>query len=109
MIDYFGRSPGDNCEPYCDYLIKQAYSGQGATGMGAPAGWPEEKHLYIEAFHQKPDGGMIWNYARWEPAKGHKGGVGSYSTRFNYNQSKNGQPYQALREAIQIMNPALNK
>ena len=109
MIDYFGICPGDNCEPYCDYLIKQAYSGQGATGMGAPAGWPEEKHLYIEAFHQKPDGGMIWNYARWEPAKGHKGGVGSYSTRFNYNQSKNGQPYQALREAIQIMNPALNK
>lgn len=109
MIDYFGICPGDNCEPYCDNLIKQAYSGQGATGMGAPAGWPEEKHLYIEAFHQKPDGGMIWNYARWEPAKGHKGGVGSYSTRFNYNQSKNGQPYQALREAIQIMNPALNK
>lgn len=109
FIDYFRSYPPVSCEPYTDYLIKQAYSGQGATGKGAPGGWPEEKHVYIEAFHQKPDGGEIWNYARWEPVTGHKGGVGSYSTRFNYNQSKNGVPYQALREAIQIMNPALNK
>ena len=108
MLDYFNSYPTADCDPYVDYISKQAYSGQGATNMGAPGGWPEEKMIYLEAFHQKPDGGYVWTYARWEPTTGHKGGVGSYSTRFNYNQTKNGVPYQAIRESIQIMNPALH-
>lgn len=108
IADYFGGAPGGDCEPYCDYLISQSYSGQVGFRVTTPSGWPTEKMVFVEAFHQAPTGGQVWNYARYEPATGHKGGCGSYSTRFNYNNTLNGVPYQAVREAIQIMNPAVN-
>ncbi len=112
IVDWFGGVPdGKRLNQYCDYLIQQAYSGQvSLSRFPSQSNWDSEKLVLVEAFHQKPDGGRIWDYARMEPGDGHhKGGVGSFATRFNYNQSKNGVPYQALREAIQIMNPAVKK
>ena len=106
IIDYFGGSPSSDMNPYCDYLIKQAYSGQGA-GAAYASGWDHKKQVMVEAIHQNPDGGQIENYAAWE--KGNKGGCGGYSIRFNYNQDRLGVPYGALRRAIQIMNPAIKK
>lgn len=106
IVDYFNRSPSGEMNPYCDYLIKQAYSGQGAR-CGYANGWDKDKQVMVEAIHQNPDGGQIEDYAAWE--KGQKGGCGGYSIRFNYNQDRLGVPYGALRRAIQIMNPAMKK
>lgn len=109
IIDYFGSAPGSDCEPYTDYLIKQAYSQQVGFSTGVPGGWPNEKMVYCESFGQKPEGGVIRQYAAYEPSSGHKGGCGAFYLERNYYHASNGQPYQAMREAIQIMNPALNK
>lgn len=106
IVDYFGGAPSGDMNPYCDYLIKQAYSGQGA-GAAYASGWDHKKQVMVEAIHQNPDGGQIENYAAWE--KGNKGGCGGYSIRFNYNQDRLGVPYGAIRRAIQIMNPAIKK
>ena len=90
---------------YCDYIVKQAYSGQGA-GVGAN-GHADEKMVYCESFGQNPTGGQIWKYAAWEPVDGrHKGVCGAFYVERNYFNTLNGVPYQAIREAIQIMNPA---
>lgn len=106
IIDYFNSSPSSSMNPYCDYLIKQAYSGQGA-GAAFVSGWDTKKQVMCEAIHQNPNGGQVENYARWQ--KGNKGGAGGFSIRFNYNQDRLGVPYGALRRAIQIMNPAMKK
>lgn len=109
IIDYFQGAPSSDMNPYCDYLIKQAYSGQNAY-QGFAAGWDTKKQVMCEAIHQNPDGGQLdkgYNYAAWE--KGNKGGAGGFSIRFNYNQDRLGVPYGALRRAIQIMNPAMKK
>ncbi|MCH4147695.1 MAG: glycoside hydrolase family 18 [Prevotella sp.] len=108
IIDYFGGSPGTNCDPYVDYYIKQAYSAQG-SGVGA-GGHPDEKTVYCESFGQQPTGGQIAAYAAWEPGGSkHKGGCGAYYVGRNYYNTSDGIPYGAIRRAIQIMNPALNK
>lgn len=106
IVDYFGGSPSADMNLYCDYLIKQAYSGQGA-GAAFASGWDTKKQVMVEAIHQNPNGGQIENYAAWE--KGKKGGCGGFSVRFNYNQDRLGVPYGAIRRAIQIMNPAVKK
>lgn len=106
IVDYFNIAPGRELNPYCDYLIKQAYSGQGA-GCRFVSGWDNKKQVMVEAIHQNPNGGQIENYAAWEKRK--KGGCGGFSIRFNYNQDRLGVPYGALRRAIQIMNPAIRK
>jgi hypothetical protein len=106
IIDYFGGSPGTECDPYVDFYVKQAYSQQG-SGTGA-GGHPDEKTVYCESFGQQPEGGQILSYARWEPDSGHKGGCGAYYVERNYYHTTNGVPYEAIRKAIQIMNPALN-
>lgn len=105
IVDYFNTSPPVEIDNYCDYIVKQAYSGQGA-GVGAN-GHADEKMVYCESFGQNPTGGQIWKYAAWEPADGrHKGGCGAFYVERNYFNTLNGVPYQAIREAIQIMNPA---
>lgn len=106
IVDYFGSYPSYTLDPYCDYLIRQAYSGQGAYASFA-GGWTTKKQVMCEAIHQKPNGGNVEAYAAWE--KGNKGGAGGFSIRFNYNQDRLGVPYGALRRAIQIMNPAMKK
>ena len=51
---------------------------------------------------------QICDYARWEPATGHKGGCGAYYVDTNY-KDPSGIPYGEFRKAIQIMNPAVHK
>jgi hypothetical protein len=108
IIDYFGGNPDTRSTKYCDYVIKQAYSAQG-SGVGAGSGIPDEKMVYCESMDQKPSGGEVLNYARWEPSSGHKGGCGAYYMDNNYDASPTGKTFWEFRQAIQIMNPALNK
>lgn len=108
IVDYFRGSPSTDIDQYCDYLIKQAYSAQGeGTGAG---GHDDAKTVYCESFGHYPTGGQILKYAAWEPGGNkHKGGCGAYYVDNNYFGSSDGIPYSAIRKAIQIMNPALNK
>lgn len=46
----------------------------------------------------------LWGMAYWEPAQGRKGGCGSYHMEYEYGHDPD---YKYLRQAIQIMNPAI--
>lgn len=51
--------------------------------------------------------GMLLEYAKWEPGDGRrKGGCGVYYLDDNF-LDVSGIPYNAFRQAIQIMNPAV--
>ena len=111
IIDWFGGAPS-GCDDYCDYFVRQAYTWQIGfqTGTG---GRPQEKTIYCDSFGGEageagPRGAQICDYARWEPATGHKGGCGAYYVDFNY-KDPSGIPYGEFRKAIQIMNPAIHK
>ena len=111
IIDWFGGAP-DGCDDYCDYFVRQAYTWQIGfqTGTG---GRPQEKTIYCDSFGGEageagPRGAQICDYARWEPATGHKGGCGAYYVDTNY-KDPSGIPYGEFRKAIQIMNPAVHK
>ena len=106
IVDYFSGSPSADIAPYCDYIVQQAYSNQ--TGfLSEPSNLPSEKMIYCESFGVfYEDGGQLMNYARWEPSKGRKGGCGVFYLGRNY-YSASGVPYNEFREAIQIMNPAI--
>ena len=107
IIDYFGGYPGANVEPYIDYLVKQAYSAQGA-GVGGPDWCPAEKMVYCEQYEQSsgegpnylnggyptnmtnPDGEkmyMLERYARYssEATEGQGGGFGAYYIDNDYD------------------------
>jgi len=107
IIDYFGGYPGANVEPYIDYLVKQAYSAQGA-GVGGPGWCPAEKMVYCEQYEQSsgegpnylnggyptnmtnPDGEkmyMLERYARYssEATEGQGGGFGAYYIDNDYD------------------------
>ena len=108
IVDYFNATPPTATIPYCDYFVKQAYSHQGA-GTGVPNGFPSEKMVYCESFGvQYLYGGELLNYAKWEPGTGRKGGCGVFFLGRNY-YSASGIPYNEFRQAIQIMNPAINE
>lgn len=51
IVDYFGGYPGENIEPYINYLVKQAYSAQGSS-VGGPGWCPAEKMVYCEQYEQ---------------------------------------------------------
>lgn len=108
IVDYFNTTPPTETISYCDYFVKQAYSHQGA-GTGVPNGFPSEKMIYCESFGvQYLYGGELLNYAKWEPSTGRKGGCGVFFLGRNY-YSASGIPYNEFRQAIQIMNPAINE
>lgn len=102
IVDYFNHAPSIEIDAYCDYLVKQAYSYQGA-GVGSN-GHADEKMIYCESFGHYPEGGQILNYAVWEPEQGHKGGCGAFYVERNYYHTSTGQPYDAIRAAIWLMN-----
>lgn len=107
IIDYFGSVPPTETIPYCNYFVQQAYSNQ--TNLRQPNGFPPEKMIYCESFGVfYADGGQLLNYARWEPTVGRKGGCGVFFLGRNY-YSASGIPYNEFRQAIQIMNPAINE
>lgn len=107
IIDYFGGEPPSETADYCDYFVQQAYSNQ--TGfLRQPSGLPVEKTIFCETFGVfYATGGKLLDYARWEPSSGRKGGCGVFFLGRNY-YSASGIPYNEFRQAIQIMNPALN-
>lgn len=111
IIDWFGSAPS-GCDDVTDYFVRQAYTWQIGfqTGTG---GRPQEKTVYCDSFGGEageagPKGAQVRDYARWEPASGHKGGCGAFYVDYNY-KDPSGIPYGAFREAIQIMNPAIHK
>jgi len=110
IVDYFGSYPGGDIEPYIDYLVKQAYSAQGA-GVGGPDWCPAEKMVYCEQYEQSSSEGpnylnggyptnmtnpegekmyMLERYARYasEATEGQGGGFGAYYIDNDYD---NGQ------------------
>lgn len=108
IVDYFSGDPPTDIIPYCDYIVQQAYSNQ-VGFLKQPAGFPPEKMVYCETFGIfYADGGQLMNYARWEPPVGRKGGCGVFYLGRNY-YSSSGIPYNEFRQAIQIMNPAVNE
>lgn len=108
IVDYFSGDPPTDIIPYCDYIVQQAYSNQ-VGFLRQPAGFPPEKMVYCETFGIfYADGGQLMNYARWEPPVGRKGGCGVFYLGRNY-YSSSGIPYNEFRQAIQIMNPAVNE
>ena len=65
--------------------------------------------IYCESFGvQYLYGGELLKYARGEPSTGRKGGCGVFFLGRNY-YSASGIPYNEFRQAIQIMNPAINE
>ncbi len=106
IVDYFNSAPPADIEPYVDYFVQQAYSKQGASPRFS---FTAEKMIFVDAFDEGrgATGARILDYARTEPATGHKGGCGAYYIDFNY-MSTSGIPYFEFRQAIQIMNPAVH-
>ena len=106
-IDFFGQYPPSECVPYVNYLVNQTYGGS----PGQLGSFPVEKCIYTENVGdnwQKNECGQLLNYARWQPAKGRKGGFGAFYMHRDYNiANDNPYPYKRFREAIQIQNPAI--
>ncbi|MEC5145680.1 glycoside hydrolase family 18 [Chitinophaga sp. 212800010-3] len=105
------------------YAISQAY-GTSSPGSingryGAVSGWlPPEKYIVTENFEDFwKTGGVDYNdpvrgkipsllgMAYWQPAAGRKGGMGAYHAEYEYANPT--MPYLYMRQAIQIMNPAV--
>lgn len=110
-------------EPYINYYVSQAYntsspgSLQGRYNTARGYGIPSEKFVVTENFEDHWKAGGI-NYtdpvrgtipsllgmAYWQPTQGRKGGMGSYHMEYEY---ANTPDYKFIRQAIQIMNPAV--
>ena len=112
----------DEIRPYFNYAVGQAYRCPGYSDLNrrwskiAPRGWKKEQFIVTEEFQllastggvsfRLPSGetvpsliGMA-NWARDNNA----GGCGAYHMEHDYNNFPN---YRYLRQAIQIMNPAV--
>lgn len=110
-------------EPYIDYYVSQAY----ATSSGASLqsryttamsyGIPPEKFVVTENFESYWEKGgvnftdairgtipSLIGMAYWQPTQGRKGGCGSYHMEYEYGLNPD---YKFMRQAIQIMNPAV--
>lgn len=111
IVDFFSTSPSTELEDLVDYFVAQDYSPQ-TGGLRAWSQYTPEKVIHCETFgssNKDNAESTILEYAAWEPGNGHsKGGAGAYSVQYNYT-SASGIPYNALRQAIQIMNPAIHK
>lgn len=99
-----GNSP--NISKICNYFFQQAYGG----GAGPVANWPDEKVVYCcnMGDNWQTDMSSMYDQARYQPAKGRKGGFGAFIMHRDYNvHDKNTEPYKRFRECIQIQNPAI--
>ena len=110
IVDYFNGAPDVEIDQYCDYLVRQAYTWQIGFQTGA-GGHAYEKTVFCDSFGAEAgengiNGAQIREYAQWEPSEGRKGGCGAFYLDYNY-KSKSGIPYNEFRQAIQIMNPAV--
>lgn len=100
----------DECAPYFNYVILQTY---GSTPDACQAEYDKLKHLFrpdqfivTENFENSwQEGAQILQKAAWNPIQGTKGGLGTYHMEKDYDNA--GMQYKWLRQAIQIMNPAI--
>lgn len=93
--------------PYATWIICQAYGG----GI-SPSGIPEEKIVWTSNMGDDWAGSnsILYNFANYEPASGHKGGFGCFFMHRNYTiTDSNPDPYYHFRRCIQICNPAIHK
>jgi len=109
--------------PYVDYLMQQAYGAsspsllQGRLRDFGGGVLPPEKFVPCEDFETKWDTGgvnfadpllgtipSLIGFARWQPTQGRKGGIGAYHAEYEYPHNPD---YKFIRQAIQIMNPAV--
>eukprot|EP01133_Synstelium_polycarpum_P013813 gene13813-16281_t len=118
-VNYLEAAAG----PLLDYAIAQAYYTTNAAGLqsryNAIASWcPPEKFIVTEDFEAGwKTGGSSYQdaiygtipsligMAYWQPTQGRKGGAGTYHMEYEY---ANTPDYKYLRQAIQIMNPAVH-
>jgi len=92
----------------CNYYFQQTYGGS----PGNDGGWPSEKVVYcanVGDNWQSANVGGLYDYARYKPSKGKKGGFGAFFIHRDYNvHESNPYPYKRFRECIQIQNPAIH-
>lgn len=92
----------------CNYYIQQNYG----NPPGSTGGWPDEKVIYTANMGdnwQSADAGGLYEYARYQPATGRKGGFGAFILQRDYMVHENNPyPYKRFRECIQIQNPAIH-
>lgn len=108
-IDYFGQTPAAETEPYTNWFVNQTYGG---SPGGLPfTGCPTEKVVYTENVGDNwkaPECGKLLTYARYQPAKGRKGGFGAFFMHRDYINTGYGYSnYANMRRGIQIQNPAI--
>ena len=107
---------------YFDYAVSQAYYETSPTSYQwrydrVKNIFSPQQFIVTEDFERHwstggtdfydPVHGMIpslWGMAWWKPAQGRKGGCGSYHMEYEYGHDPD---YKYLRQAIQIMNPAI--
>lgn len=91
----------------CNYFFQQTYG----SSPGSTSGWPNEKVVYCANMGdnwQNADAGKLYEYARYQPTTGRKGGFGAFFIHRDYNVHDNNPfPYKRFRECIQIQNPAV--
>jgi hypothetical protein len=112
----------DEAGKYFNYAISQAYyeiapSAYQARYNSVSSIFEPEQFIVTEDFERHwstggtefrdPERGIIpslLGMAYWRPAQGRKGGCGSYHMEYEYGHDPD---YKYLRQAIQIMNPAV--
>lgn len=119
-IDAYGQDPGSqHCAPLIDYFLSQDYN-----GIINRSGYPAEKVVHcmsvgedwandpattgraVGNYYTKQ--GRLYDWARWEPASGRKGGFGAFILNDDYTVTQlNPWPYARFRDCIQICNPAI--
>ena len=78
IVDYFGGYPNGDIEPYIDYLVKQAYSAQGA-GVGGPGWCPPEKMVYCEQYEQSSGEGNNYTNGGYPTGRQNENGETMYT------------------------------
>jgi hypothetical protein len=111
VIDAFHEDITVPTIPCVDYFVVQNYSPQGGrpditSRINAQApGLPWSKAISGENFEATwSTGGLLLDYARWNPVNDKKGGIAVYHPEYEYPLNPD---YKFSRAAIQIMNPAV--
>lgn len=108
---------------YFDYAIGQNYGRSSNSNLqsdydGIRSIFKPEQYIVTENFEKYwRDGGVNFSHstegtikslrgmALWRPSQGRKGGCGTYHMEYEYMHTD--RDYKYLREAIQVMNPAI--
>lgn len=109
-IDYYNQTPSANTNEYTNWYVNQTYGGNPG---GLPfSGCPTNKVVYTENVGdnwKSPECGKLLTYARYNPAKGRKGGFGAFFMHRDYINTGYGyNNYANMRRGIQIQNPTVH-